>query len=321
MCDCAIIIPTHNRHSYLKRSIEYFKNIDANIIYIDSSDSSFSGEIYSNIKYFHTPTKTFPEKILYALEQIESSYIALCADDDFIIIDTLYKGVQCLEKEKSISTIIGNNLGFHENFDGKFYHDTTFKFTTPLVFLQKNVKSFFNNYRQILWGLYRKPILEKSFKMILCSKFQNDNFIELVLGGICCDQGGIMILNEIWSVRELSAKEHWGDKHKSIAEYYFKNSSKTDFKNFYKNFDHVTSQGYAKKILFAYLNMSKTTFVKMKLKYLIINIIKYFYNSTPKHYVYNNSYEKYTNLKMYDPKFSEFKQLEDITKILKYYSE
>lgn len=89
MNDFTLIVPTHNRHHYLKRSIEYFKELNARVIYCDSSQVKYSGVLPSNIEYLHTPNLNFAEKILNAISVVNTSKIALCADDDFILLESL----------------------------------------------------------------------------------------------------------------------------------------------------------------------------------------------------------------------------------------
>jgi glycosyltransferase domain-containing protein len=316
MYNLTIIIPTHQRHSYFSRINEYFKNIKAFVIVIDSTEIIYNGKFSENIKYFHEPNKTFSEKILFSLLNSKTNYFALCADDDFVIFDTIYKGVKLLQENKSISTILGKSIAFHENFNGKYYHNNLDS-TETLYLAQNSVKLFFNNYTQVLWGLYRREVLEKAFQIVLISNFQNENFIELVLGGICCNTGGIIILNDLLSVRELSAKVHWGDKNKSIVLQYFESPHHNDFKKFKKNVDAITKDGFAKKILLEYINMKKLVFLKFKLKYFIKHILKAIRPVIDdSNTEYSSSYIKYSNLNIYVPNPIEAEKLESVSQIL-----
>jgi len=96
-----LIVPTHNRHHYLKRSIAFFKDLEAYVIYCDSSLNPYIGLFKTNMKYVHVPGKQFAEKVLIALNCIRTDYVAMCADDDFILYSALYKGILALEKDKN----------------------------------------------------------------------------------------------------------------------------------------------------------------------------------------------------------------------------
>lgn len=246
-----VLIPTMNRHDYMKRSIEYFKNINAKTIYCDSSSKQYSDTVPYNVTYLHLPDKNFPQKILCALDLVKTDFVALCADDDFIFADSLYSGVDLLEKNNQFRTIIGNNIFFYDIFDGKFYKKNTFLNEDINFDKVINVVKFFKNYDQILWRLYHKDILIKSFKIIQKANFCNDNFIEMVLGTIAAYFGGIKYIDEIWSIREISQQNHWGKRHKPI--YHLEDINiQNDFFAMKKYLDPQTSTGISKIAITSY---------------------------------------------------------------------
>lgn len=296
-----LIIPTHNRHNYLTRSIAYFKHLAAKVIYCDSSEEEYIDYLAPNMEYLHLPGRQFAEKILIALEKIKTDFVALCADDDFIIIDSLYKANDFLMNENVFKTVLGKNIFFHENFDGWFYSDGSSLpedvYYNPL----ENASIFFKNYRQILWGIYSKDILRRSFEIIKDAKFNNDNFIELTLGAISSFYGGIKFLNVIWSVRELSLKEHWGDRYESITKYYQNRHIRDDFKIYKRLIDTATFDGLADIVLSSYLNLNnikklelitKSKLKEIMPKFLLRRIIPSNNNLTP-----SNTFEKYSSVK------------------------
>lgn len=286
MYNFTVVVPTHNRHVYLKRSIEYFKNIQANVFYCDSSEEVYSGELFDNIKYFHFPGEKFANKILNALELIETDYVALCADDDFIIIESLYKGFNFLNTNKDFRSVVGKYISFKATFDNCYYplyqplpNDIN---SSP----EENSKLFFSNYYQILWAMYDKKIIEMAFNVINIAKFHNDNFIELVVGSFVCNSGGIKFLDEIWGVRELSSKEHWGDKHSPIVNMKVA-SIQDDFKKFKELIDKNIVEGYADKVIQAYFKSQNSHFHLLKFyankllgNYLKMQVKKMFFSKS-----------------------------------------
>ena len=253
MYNFTLIIPTHNRHNYLKRSIEYFKDLKATVIYCDSSENRYKGYIGKNMVYLHLPGKKFAEKILIALEDVNTTYVAQCADDDFILIDSLYKGIDFLEDNKDYKTLVGKYIGFHDKFDGAFYKiyqdlpkDITFD-------VRRTVELFFSNYYQILWAMYDKNILVKSFSIIKKANYYSDNFIELTIGAVVCFFGGIKFLNDIWGVRETNAGNRWGKRHKCITKINTDKNIQDDFRKFKKSLDSTTFDGFSELILESYL--------------------------------------------------------------------
>lgn len=256
MKNFTLIIPTHNRHDYLKRSMIYFKDLDAEVIYCDSSAGKFDQDelgLFRNIKYLHLPGKKFAEKILIVLAEIKTDFVAMCPDDDFILIDSLYKGVDFLTENNNYKTIVGKYVFFNEVFDGKFIPNGQ-KFPEDINFgFNKNAEVFFKNYYMILWAMYDKRILEKAFKIINTAKFHNDNYIELTIGSCSCYEGGIKFPKEIWGVREISTKEHWGKRHASIKSMEIAEIN-GDYQKFKELVDNQTFIGCADAVMHSYLN-------------------------------------------------------------------
>lgn len=267
MYNFTLIIPTHNRHEYINRSVEYYKDIDANVIYCDSSSSAYiAKKQYSNIKYIHLRDRKFAEKILIVLNKyVTTKFVALCADDDFILTEALYQGAEILEKGKQYSTVLGKHIAFNEDFDGNFYKlyknppdDLTF---APEV----NAQLFFKDYYQILWAMYKKEILIIAFSIINKANFKNDNFIEMVIGACCCNYGGVKFLESIWGVREISSSNHWGKRHKNIENITDK-AINNDYLKFKELLDLNTNPGYSDIVMNSYLKKAYTNRLK---KYII----------------------------------------------------
>ncbi len=212
-----IVVPSHNRHQYLERSIKYFSNFEANIIYVDSSAQPYTKKLPHNICYFHLPFLSFPEKALFAIKQCHTEYIAFCADDDFLIESSLLIGITNLNANKKLTASVGHYLAFNENFNGEFFKPGK-HVDWPDVErdCQKNIINYLSNYHQILWALYRRSTIELAYETIVKSKFSNDNFIELVIATVCAGTGGVSFIDQYWGVRELSADDHWGLRHSSL---------------------------------------------------------------------------------------------------------
>lgn len=290
MNNFTLIIPTHNRHHYLKRSMEYYKDLDAEVIYCDSSPVKYDGELYGNVKYLHLPDKKFAEKIVVALTEIKTVFVAMCADDDFILIDSLCKGVNFLVQNKNYKTTIGKYIGFNEVFDGEFY--PIYQRIPEDIDLgyDNNGEVFFKNYYQILWAMYDKDVLLKAYRIINEARFHNDNFIELVIGACACHEGGIKFPKEIWGVREISSKEHWGTRHVPIMSMKIAEAN-GDYKKFKELVDFNTFVGCADGVMNSYLNGHTKNSVSLRntISRMIPEFIKkgirksgFFQNSEPK---------------------------------------
>jgi glycosyltransferase domain-containing protein len=275
MKSLTLIIPTHNRQNYLNRSYAYYSSFNIKVIYCDSTLNSSNLIQTDNITYLHLPNYTFSQKILYVLEKVDTEYIALCADDDFVLYNALLNGYNLITKNRNITAIIGNILEFHEKFDKTYFSNKLYEKTTFNFYPQKNVEKFLSNYRQILWGMYNKQILTTSFRIINDLKLSNDNFIELIIGAISSYNGEIEFINQIWLARELSSKEHWATRHESL--FYYKTSKliQNDIIKFQEAIDCQTEKGIGKIAISSYLKATLLTKLKYSLKGLIKNNIRF----------------------------------------------
>lgn len=92
-----VIIPTHKRYQYLKRSFDYWSQTGIQILVADSSTSKYQDRIPDNVSYYHYPEKSFAYKLVDVLKKVETDYSVLCADDDFLTPIGLESSVDFLE--------------------------------------------------------------------------------------------------------------------------------------------------------------------------------------------------------------------------------
>lgn len=205
MINYSIIIPTHNRHKLMSKNIEYFSPFKNCQIYVcDSTEDRYKGEFPVNISYIHMPQKSFVEKMNLILEDIETDYVSVCADDDFIIENTL---IEILEKMKSDDYVmgIGRYFGFDIPFN-KFYPIYTNK--KYLSIMNKNtnkrINSFMSNYLMSLWAVYNTQHLKEIYQLLNKIKPTNDNLIELSIALHMCKKGNIFISKAVYGLRECN---------------------------------------------------------------------------------------------------------------------
>lgn len=291
MKSLTLIIPTHNRQNYLIRSYSYYSNFNIKVIYCDSSLNPCYLNPSDNISYLHLPKYSFSQKIIHVLEKVETDYIALCADDDFVLSNSINVGYEIISNNKNITTIIGNIVKFNEKFDNTFFSNQIYEsqsFNSPP---QKNVEIFLSNYRQILWGMYKKEILTDSFRIINQLELNNDNFIELIISVVSAYNGEIRFLDCIWSAREISLNEHWATRHQSLFYYKTSKSIQNDINKFELLIENYTEQGVGRIALSSYLKATKFE----NFKFLIKGIIKNYFRLKIPHKLRQNSVTKYTN--------------------------
>ncbi len=163
-----LIIILHNRHKNIERLLEYYKDFDSPIIIADSSkEPHIFKNMRNNLRYLYTPGITYTQKLEQTLTKVFTPYISLCADDDFIITQGLYKCVDFLEENKDYSASQGQILSYYKysinqklRFGVLYKGDYSLFMNTPLDRLQK----IFNPYKSLLYAVHKTSILKIAFR-------------------------------------------------------------------------------------------------------------------------------------------------------------
>lgn len=214
--DYSIIIPTHNRQRKLTRILAYLDKFPVSVIIIDSSDKISDFKRFENVEYYHDQNLTFSQKVIHGCNVAKTNFIALCADDDFVIPEKIQQLLSTCDQ--SMAGIIGPVITFHENFDGDFKRQSNF--SDDKIFTNNNAGEFFGNFSQVLWGVYKTTVICNAFVKLDTFKLENDNFIEIFLSYYLMSNGGLYRQNNFFNVREISNSDHWGKRHGSLRQAY-----------------------------------------------------------------------------------------------------
>ena len=267
--DLIIIIPTHNRQHYLRRVIKYYSSFPCKVYICDSTPEVFifEEELPSNIEYISCPDKNFYQKVYSVIKNTEVPFYALSPDDDFIKLETLKECYEVLKNNENYSFATGKQICFNKPFDNKFVNIDVANLLSYInfeSFENRNdyLRYFWSHYQNILWSLYRRDVIFKTFTCLSLCNFSNGNFIELLLGIEGLRAGDIYVSREGFNYRELIKGQHWGTTVLSITE----NNIRRDenlredvnrFENYYKN-----DGGFSHKCLQLYLYNFRTSRLK-----------------------------------------------------------
>jgi len=114
-----LLIPTKNRFFYLKRTIKYYSDIEfkGTIFIIDSSDNDIAIKnknllkIYDklNLQYFHFIG--LPWQVMKAAGPfIKSEFVSFSGDDDYLVPNSIKKGITLLKSNSSFTAVNGDAL-------------------------------------------------------------------------------------------------------------------------------------------------------------------------------------------------------------------
>jgi glycosyltransferase domain-containing protein len=227
----SVIIPTHNRHGLLNRSLNYWLELKLNIIVFDSSDKIYKNKS-DKIKYYHRPNISFVNKICEAVNKINTEYCILCADDDFITFNGLQNAIKFLEKNKDYGIAHGDYYSFFVKHNmkkeiiwKKGYIGNTIDQETP----QKRLLYHFNNYNcPTFYGVHRTKVLKDIWRLTK-DNVDDNRFSELLPTMLSVIYGKIKRIEGFYCARErLLRKEEVPDIFNFIED----NSYEYKFKKF-----------------------------------------------------------------------------------------
>lgn len=118
-----VLIPTHNRHAYLERCVDWFLSGGYPVVVADSSLAPWQGPLASDprVSYLHFPGgfEQYMPKIVAGLSQVVTPYVAFCADDDFILHSGLKFATDFLELNSDYSFCQGMAY-FYQRINHRF---------------------------------------------------------------------------------------------------------------------------------------------------------------------------------------------------------
>jgi glycosyltransferase domain-containing protein len=254
MNDVCVVIPTHERHAYLCRCINYYAEFACKVIICDSSEVAFQYVLPQNFQYYHWPGKKFPEKVLCATRLIGEEFVALSPDDDFLFAGALRQGAEALRKKPALRACVGDVLAYPAQ--GPFRviaRCAGGSANAESANADRNIRTYLGQYHQILWSVFRRETLALCFECIQQAEFKNENFFELLIATLCAGQGGIHYVDDYWILREVTEREHWGGKHVPITRNNF-GFMDEDVGKFRQLCDKALFEGAAEAALSAYLS-------------------------------------------------------------------
>ena len=199
----SIIIPTHERHSVLMRSIDYYQNFNCNIFIADSSIEKLSYEFPENVKYIHLPGLSFVKKILEVVENVKTPYVCMSPDDDYLLESSLQFGRDFLDRNLDYVSVQGRYLGFEvvENqviFTPKYSQLSSCYAATNEDIFARIVRAY-NPYMHQIFSIHRTELFIKSYRSCVDASIA---MIELMTILVPMCYGKHKVLPILWMARD-----------------------------------------------------------------------------------------------------------------------
>lgn len=205
-----IIIPEHNRPDHLKRLLDYFLSFDLKIIVVDSSNIKFKylDEYKYKINYEFFPKLDLASKLYKIKDLIDTPYVVMCANDDFLVPNSIDTIINFLEDNSSYNSGQGIYLDFTYN-KYEIVYSTRYKNTIDIDLKSQNssqrVLDLQSNYFQYYYAVFRTNVFIRSISSVIVndsSLIRNLCLLESYISIYAAIDGKHRIFPIFYSVRE-----------------------------------------------------------------------------------------------------------------------
>jgi glycosyltransferase domain-containing protein len=165
-----LLIPSHNRHLYLDRILDYYKDSGIPVIVTDSSMPAYHPVADRHPKalhYIHCPGIAFTEKLDRALQEVHTPYVVMCADDDFILPDGIAACLDFLQRHKGFTAAQGNFINYRldgDRIDFRIMYPGVSSWTIDLRGPFERLETLFRNFKTFFNAVYRTEALQLAFR-------------------------------------------------------------------------------------------------------------------------------------------------------------
>ena len=204
-----VIIPTHNRETYLLRSLSYWQDIEVRVIIVDSSAAAPKLDLPRHIEYFHFPDTSFSGKVKTAMDMVQTPYVVMCADDDFLVEQGMLACVTFLQENANYDAAQGRHVSFKGD-DGlviKEIYRSDDDFNVCCDDMGQRVIQGLSNYTLWYWSVHRSATLKLVYREY--ETVSNGNLIEIGVAIGHLAKGGHIQLPGFYQARE-SLPQSWG---------------------------------------------------------------------------------------------------------------
>ena len=202
-----IIIISYNRHKYLRDTLKYWSQYNVKVVVIDGSEKKLDCEYIfkSNINYVHDP-RGFYERLLYSSNYIETEFMILASDDEFLLPSALSSCIKFLMQNTTYSCCGGRALGFRQIYGkGLFGEEVAHKLKDHLLDHESSIERLESHFSDYEMAHFWSVIRSSKWKIISEHVFQKEyNFgaaFELQVEFLVVVSGKSKILPELMWMR------------------------------------------------------------------------------------------------------------------------
>lgn len=210
-----LLVPTYGRPALLRRLLHYYENYNFqhSIAIADSSDTTVSEENRETISRCHAlkathisfdPAIEIYTKITSALNSIDTPYVGLCSDDDFIASHSIARSFGFLEKHPRYSAVQGRSFTVEISSDRGLRVVAYPQHAVEGADAKNRVESYFKNPTSNFYAIHRTEILKETLARISRYRTDNTRFEELAVSSLGAISGNVAVLPTLHMVRQSS---------------------------------------------------------------------------------------------------------------------
>ncbi len=215
-----IIVPTRNRPEFLRRLLYFFSEmqVKSKIVVVDSSGNNvltengqtiLSSPLKDMIVHKHDPSNMIT-KCRLAMEQVTTPYSVFCADDDFVLSDSVQQCIEFLEDNDDYASATGTWISMNPEKKNGCHMTRGFSITDddPFARFHRLASCWFATF----YCVYRTEPLRKSWQVTddATDYLQARVFPETMLAQLSVVYGKLAVLPKLHILFELHGmNEHY----------------------------------------------------------------------------------------------------------------
>jgi len=205
-----VVIPEHNRPHHLKRLLEYYLDQNVRIIVSDSSVEEFCylKEYKDKIVYHHFPQTPLAKKIYNILPFIETPYVVMCANDDFVIPNAVSKITDFLDNHLDYNS----GQGIYIDYD-PFDENLQISLRYPNMLIEQldenngcdRLLHLMKSYFQYYYAVYRASTFVNVYSSVIrddSTRIVNLCLLESYISSYSAIEAKHIIIPELYAARE-----------------------------------------------------------------------------------------------------------------------
>lgn len=207
-----ILVPTYNRYRFLKRLVRYYVStgFPAPLKLLDSSDSPEEDIELQHLVSTNThisqhlfPPDTHPvTKQHIGLQEVNTPFVVVWADDDFLVPWSVLDGVQFLQNSPDHSIVHGQSGIFRKDLDSELFVGSYRQLSYTNELASDRLVSFLSNYSVTVYSVHRTHDLRTNMRLVEEQGLRY-RWAELCLGSLSAIRGKIHKCDRLYLLKQV----------------------------------------------------------------------------------------------------------------------